>query len=155
MKVRLGFVTNSSSSSYICAACGRAESGMDLDIADVYMCVCENGHEFCDDCLPEGSEFLNEDSDMRYNFPSEHCPVCNLILIPDYLISSYIKKISTITEQDVLASIKKQNPRRKKVYDTEYVNVALQSLDTTRDQIIFDIKQYETYDNLMKFIRQR
>jgi hypothetical protein len=47
MKIRKGFVTNSSSSSYICDYCNRAEAGYDLGIEDADMYECENGHVLC------------------------------------------------------------------------------------------------------------
>lgn len=47
MKKRLDFVTNSSSSSYICDVCGHAEGGFDLCLSDVNMCECEYGHIIC------------------------------------------------------------------------------------------------------------
>lgn len=47
MKIRRDFVTNSSSSSYVCEICGNSEFGFDLSISDCDMCECENGHIFC------------------------------------------------------------------------------------------------------------
>jgi hypothetical protein len=47
MKIRMGFVTNSSSSSYTCVICGECASGMDIDLRDWDMAVCVRGHEFC------------------------------------------------------------------------------------------------------------
>lgn len=49
MKYRRDFVTNSSSSSYICDVCGREESGWDMGLSDAGMYECVNGHTFCED----------------------------------------------------------------------------------------------------------
>ena len=49
MKFRSTFVTNSSSSSYVCEICGRTESGYDLGLGDFEMMECVNGHIFCND----------------------------------------------------------------------------------------------------------
>lgn len=49
MKFRKDFVTNSSSSSYVCEICGRNESGWDLSLSECEMMECVNGHIFCCD----------------------------------------------------------------------------------------------------------
>ena len=49
MKFRKTFVTNSSSSSYVCEICGRTESGWDLGLSECEMMECVNGHVFCCD----------------------------------------------------------------------------------------------------------
>lgn len=49
MKFRKDFVTNSSSSSYVCEICGRTESGWDLGLSECEMMECVNGHTFCCD----------------------------------------------------------------------------------------------------------
>jgi len=51
MKIRLGFVSNSSSSSFTCVICKEDVSGMDLGIDEAGMCECVNGHIFCQDHL--------------------------------------------------------------------------------------------------------
>lgn len=47
MKYRKSFVTNSSSSSFICEVCGEVESGYDMDYEEAGMVECEHGHMFC------------------------------------------------------------------------------------------------------------
>ena len=47
MKIRKDFVTNSSSSSYVCEICGETNEGYDMSITEAGMYECENGHVFC------------------------------------------------------------------------------------------------------------
>jgi len=49
MKIRNGFVSNSSSSSFICEVCGQDASGYDMCLSEAGMYTCDNGHTFCED----------------------------------------------------------------------------------------------------------
>lgn len=49
MKIRKGFVSNSSSSSFVCDVCGNVESGYDASASEMGFANCENGHLFCED----------------------------------------------------------------------------------------------------------
>lgn len=46
MKLRMGFVSNSSSSSFVCDVSGEVESGWDLSLSDCDYYQCESGHTF-------------------------------------------------------------------------------------------------------------
>ena len=81
MKIRKGFVSNSSSSSYICEVCGCHEEGMDLDIADAGMYECKREHIFCQRHeLPP--DIINEVGDA-WAVPTDICPICQLHHIRD------------------------------------------------------------------------
>lgn len=51
MKKRLGFVSNSSSSSFVCCISGTEASGWDLGLTDAEMYECVNGHIFLEKYL--------------------------------------------------------------------------------------------------------
>lgn len=48
MKTRNGFVSNSSSSSFVCDVCHTSESGWDASPEDCGMVQCPKGHTFCE-----------------------------------------------------------------------------------------------------------
>lgn len=68
MKIRNGFVSNSSSSSFLCDVSGEMESGWDLCLSDAGMYECENGHTFKEEYLVDADDAVIEGmtSDMRY-----------------------------------------------------------------------------------------
>ena len=60
-KIRNGFVSNSSSSSFVCDLCGYETSGWDICLSEAEMFECENGHTLCDEhMLQPTQEWLNE-----------------------------------------------------------------------------------------------
>ena len=62
MKVRIGFVSNSSSSAFICNVCKETASGWDIGLTDAGMYECNGGHYFCETHLlePSNAEILND-----------------------------------------------------------------------------------------------
>ena len=97
MKIRTGFVSNSSSSSFICDVCGHVDGGMDVCLSDVYMSECVNGHIFCDDHLIKNDDNLKDEGhdeyESRYGEVSEKCcPICSLKNFEDSSIIKYLIK---------------------------------------------------------------
>lgn len=70
MKIRSGFVSNSSSSSFICDVCGNEQGGFDVSLSDVDMVICINDHIFC----------------------SEHTLNITKEMFNDYLLKHYMEK---------------------------------------------------------------
>lgn len=120
MKTRLGFVSNSSSSSFICDITGNVESGMDLTLEDVGMVQCVNGHTFGDDFLlasiEDAEEQYRKDNDideddedsyceMRYNIPEKFCPICQLQKMTTEDMIKYLLKKNHLVEQDVINEV--------------------------------------------------
>jgi hypothetical protein len=67
MKKRMGFVSNSSTASFVCEVCGLVESGWEMSLREAGMYECKNGHYFCKDhvLFPEIVEhFLNDPPDV-------------------------------------------------------------------------------------------
>ena len=76
MKFRKDFVTNSSSSSYVCEICGRTESGWDMCLSECEMMECVNGHTFCcDEALerPTKKELVQMILENEWNFRDRKC----------------------------------------------------------------------------------
>lgn len=60
MKIRTGFVSNSSSSSFVCDLCGRSQTGYDLTPEEAEMVICVNGHTICISEMMEDLPDLDE-----------------------------------------------------------------------------------------------
>jgi len=139
MKIRQGFVSNSSSSSFVCDVSGYEVSGFDLCLWEVGMVQCKNGHTFREEYIigsteeaeqtylanlkknnPELSHWTDEDLLNDYYIPANNCPVC---------------QFTTVTERDILALV-------------------LADKDFTKEQLAEEIKErFGTYEEFNKFIR--
>lgn len=112
MKIRNGFVSNSSSSSFICEICGAVESGMDISLRECKMVQCKNGHVFHEACLDEESKNilteLSEDENTEYPYEMDisFCPVCQLRVLTNDDASFYLEKVLGMTYEQVLNDIK-------------------------------------------------
>lgn len=96
MKVRKGFVSNSSSSSFICEVCENVESGYDASPSDVGMCECENGHTLCQSCVPDFDSI-----ELKKGFiPSNQCPICGFTNVSKTeLLACALKRLGVSQEE--------------------------------------------------------
>ena len=96
MKIRNGFVSNSSSSSFICVVCGEDYSGWDATLSDAEMFECENGHTVCQS---HAIGALDEDYE-------KHCPICKFKSLEETSAFKYLLKESGKTKDILLKEIK-------------------------------------------------
>jgi len=94
MKIRTGFVSNSSSSSFLCEVCGETESGFDCSLSEFDMISCENDHICHIDCIDEydSETFCKTNKWKEWVLKQEHCPICNLKSLHDSTILLYLLK---------------------------------------------------------------
>jgi hypothetical protein len=110
MKIKLDFITNSSSSSYTCDICNNTESGMDIGISDVSMCECGNNHIFCQNHLIGDSKELlraeEEIDEFLYSIPEKFCPVCQFKTVLPKDALAYLLLKHNLTIENVLEMIR-------------------------------------------------
>lgn len=93
MHVRTGFVSNSSSSSFVCEVSDEIIVGYDASYQELNICECTNGHVFCDVYTigePDECDENDEPKFNRYGLPPTMCPICTLTHIRDRDIAKFI-----------------------------------------------------------------
>jgi len=106
MKIRKGFVSNSSSSSFICDITGTVESGYDASPSDFGMVTCEIGHTFMERFILSGTDVatgdnFNDDDEVL----SEYCPICKMAHIRDTQLITYLLHTLGKTRAEVTKEI--------------------------------------------------
>ena len=121
MKIRSGFVSNSSSSSFICDVCGRVIFTNSSSISNEHMCMCENDHIFCYneavnielscDVYQKKyriyKNFIDLIENNDYDIPSIYCPICQMQEISNSDLLDYIFK-KYENKEKIIENIKKE-----------------------------------------------
>jgi hypothetical protein len=163
MKTRQDFVSNSSSSSFTCIACGETISGQDLDFSDYGFCTCVNDHTLCEGDLLQplsedegevvGIDEYGDEVGEREAVPENKCPVCSLTFLPESDLAAYILRKTGIAREDALAEVTKDEPRRKRVYDGEYLAFACEKAGLRILDILPEIRgRFPSYRVFSTFI---
>ena len=183
MKFRTDYVTNSSSSSFVCEICGHVESGWDISLQEAEMMECVNGHIFCcDEALERPSkeelikrmledeynlitrdemEQMDDDevfetcTEYLYEVPECMCPICQFIEYSEYDLSAYLLKEYGVSRDEVFEEVKKFNKRRKKLYENEYITHVCKQFNLNPANIVADWKEkFGTYKKFKEYIRR-
>ena len=152
MKIRNGFVSNSSSSSFVCCVCARSEVVYDGSLGDVGMAQCIHGHTICQEELLKGYD----DNKSFYEIDSKYCPVCQFKESSSIDMARYLLKETKIPRDEVFAEVKKVNKRRKKLYDHEYILYACQKANLDGTKLLPTIREkFKTYDDFLTYINNK
>lgn len=136
MKIRIGFVSNSSSSSFTCDVTGETYSGMDMWLTDFGMVECEHGHIFFESYLDKvtvdpdarkkreqayiaeqkeyykdkdwGQDYTDEDwlDDFENIISEAECPLCQFLYMNDKDMVSYLLSMLEKTREEAIEDAK-------------------------------------------------
>lgn len=157
MKVRNGFVSNSSTSSFICCVCGEVYTGWDASPSEFDCVQCVNGHIMCDEHLKiERSELTEEQEadldDYDCSMHTSQCPICQFETYSESEMVKYLEKTRGINKDEVFAKVKDMNKRRKKLYNAEYISYVCEKFELTDDILLSEIKEkFSTWDEYNSF----
>jgi len=159
MKIRLGFVSNSSSSSYTCDLCGT-ESEASWDTPDGWR-YCDTGHCLCED--EDVQEVNEEDFDteeeyyaaVKTNNDSEMiCPICSFKKVGVFDMDRYLQEVTNISREEVLAAVKLTNKRRRVLHTfdyQQYVSIKTgRTANQTEEEVLSRFKNYDEFLDFMK-----
>lgn len=149
MKKRNGFVSNSSSSSFICEICNHTEVGYDDSLSDLGFAQCVNEHIFCEEHLLDNE--TEENDDIGECYTEKCCPICQFTMYSQPELARYLLELYSIPRDTVFQEIKAVNKRRKKLYDYEYIEYVFKQNNLTDDIILQQMKdKFGTYKNFLK-----
>jgi hypothetical protein len=154
MKIRQGFVSNSSSSSFVCEICGRTEVLWDGADEGGYV-YCEREHLICESMCGtnETNTFNLYEKGENGKILSSSCPICQMVEFSESDLKKYLQKTTGITDETVFNFIKTLNKRRKKLYPGEYITYILCHINMTMNTVQSAIKNnFKDYSEFLNFI---
>jgi len=156
MKIRIGFVSNSSSSSFVCDVCGEEVSGMDMGLDEAEMFNCVNGHEFCEShgskisTQKKKNMILNEIKDFDEEEKNE---------ILERIKEDEIKDIFEEVFEDYRYEVPaKQCPicQYKEYKSEEALKFLMKKNNISKKELLKDMKEmYPEYKEMQKYIEDK
>lgn len=100
MKLRKGFVSNSSSSSFICDVCGDCSEVYEGESEEGPVNQCKEGHSWHDECFPINGS--------RYEVSEKDCPICSMKKISPTDFTKYLVNKTGKTVEQIEEDIKNE-----------------------------------------------
>jgi hypothetical protein len=163
MRIRIGHVSNSSTTSFTCEVCGEEWVGWDsVSMNDVGFYRCVHEHTICeghllvgvDDALEESmtDEERDDYGDGGY-LPERCCPICQFEEISMHDLVSHLLRETKVSWDAAFEHVKSLNKRRKKLYDHEYVAFACSQAGIDQLTVADTIKdRFGSYGEFRAFI---
>lgn len=158
MKIRRGFVSNSSSSSFTCDVCGEVAMGMDLGMEEADMWECQKGHCFCDEHkeLPIDAKVMKEFM-LSYSY-IEDDEKAKIKAMDDEEVEEYFEE-----NEDYEYEIRHELPGRLcplcSFIDIDYdeaTEYLMKKNNLTKDTLLAKIREeFQSYDDFRKFIDKK
>lgn len=164
MKIRKGFVSNSSSSSFMCDICGDIESGMDAGMSDFDMVSCVNGHTFHTGCSKlEIPDFTLEEKKKH---------IINCINRSTWRSNkdklNQIKEINTIEDENELEEVYQEYISDEgipeqfcplcqflEMTDSDKLKYLMKKLDVSDDRLLAEVKEkFKNYKDFCNYIKE-
>lgn len=164
MKIRLDFVTNSSSTCYVCEISGERESGRDMSRQELGFMVCEKGHQFLpkyaiinEDVIKKALEKKLEDYNLKgYGSDEDACEVIQHVR---EMIEELPGSIQYIIEEDPFGCgvPSEMCPicQMKYISESNMLKFLLKNFESTTMDVVGSMKKrYSSYDEMVKDLKE-
>lgn len=159
MKLRSDFVTNSSSSSFLCEICGYETSGYDMSYRDADMYQCVNGHEFCTHHAVELSRdemlklILENGWNSKWDYSLKETvtvPEIELKEMDDDALMAFIVDSYSEVPEEVCPICTMQNYN-----DGDILKYLLKEKDMNEESVFAEIKEkFSTYQEFKEYLKK-
>lgn len=159
MKIRNGFVSNSSSSSFVCEICGRAEGGYELGLSEAGMTECENYHVFCEEHLLEidYASIASLKIKSLYTEPYDEDTLQDLLELEKDLSRYEIRKIlrNHDIDEDYVSETECPICQMQEITDRDLLAYIYQRFNINETEMTEEMKKrFATYNKFQEYLRQ-
>lgn len=158
MKIRKGFVANSSSNSYTCDVCGEECAGRDIGLSECEMFQCINNHTICIehqiDVTNEMKRTMLRNYTCSYSSDEEVAEIKKQAdILTGYQLEDYFDKIFDEYEYE-------SPPERcpicqfQEISSKEAIQYIFKKNNTTKEEVMKEMKNsFSNYSELQKYLK--